>query len=134
MSFCGHTILQSGILLIKDALQDERFCDNPLVVEDPKIRFYAGYPLKSSSGCHLGSLCIIDTKPRDIPEAKLNLLKDFALLVEKEFFEKRKSTAYLSEIAKIQEMHISGASDEELFSNVLKFLLAHTGSRAVPLK
>jgi diguanylate cyclase (GGDEF)-like protein len=126
VSFCGHTILQDEIMVIEDATQDERFHDNPLVTEEPKIRYYAGCPLKSPTGNRLGTLCIIDTKPRHIPIEKLRCLKDLVLLIEKEFFEKRKSAAYLGEIAKMQEMHISGASRGQLFESILGFLIEHT--------
>lgn len=50
VSFCGHTISQSGLFHVTDASSDERFADNPLVAGDPKIRFYAGIPLHTSSG------------------------------------------------------------------------------------
>ena len=128
VSFCGHTILQEGIFFVEDTLKDKRFCDNPLVVEEPKIRFYAGYPLKSSAGHAIGTLCIIDTKPRHISKEKLSMLKDFVLLIESEIFEKRKSSAYLGVISKIQEMHINGDSQVDLFNEIMIFLLNHTAS------
>ena len=81
-SFCGHTILQDEIFIVEDTLEDERFWDNPLVVEDPKIRFYAGYPLKSLLGNNVGALCIADTKPRRLSEDELFLftrIGDFML-------------------------------------------------------
>ena len=128
VSFCGHAILSNSILVVEDASKDERFHDNPLVTGEPYIRFYAGFPIKSASGYRVGTLCIIDTKPRKIPYKKLKYLQKYASLIEKEFLEKRKSTGYLKEIAKIQEMYISNASNKQLFDYILSFLLRHTGS------
>lgn len=84
ISFCGHAILGSGIFLIPDARQDPRFADNPLVTGPPHIRFYAGCPLRSSSGHRLGTLCIIDTEPRTLEAGDLQALADLAAMVERE--------------------------------------------------
>lgn len=83
ISFCGHAILNEGVFIIPDALKDERFFDNPLVVNDPKIRFYAGCPL-TVLNARIGTLCIIDRKPREITHEELIVLKDLASLVESE--------------------------------------------------
>lgn len=84
ISFCGHAILGEDIFMVPDALSDERFSDNPLVVDEPKIRFYAGCPLKVSNGSKLGTLCLIDREPRDFPEEDLELLRDLAIMAEQE--------------------------------------------------
>jgi len=83
MSFCGHAILGSEVFIIRDAIEDERFADNPLVLNDPNIRFYAGCPL-TVNGHRLGTLCIIDKAPRDFGNDDIDALKDLASMVERE--------------------------------------------------
>ncbi len=74
ISFCGHAILEDEELIINDTLKDERFRNNPMVTKKPKIRFYAGIPLRSADGFKVGVLCIKDTKPRKLSfEQKENL-------------------------------------------------------------
>lgn len=80
ISFCGHTILQRTPLIIEDALDDPRFCDNPLVLEQPHIRFYAGFPLISSNGLALGSLCAVDQQPRRLEPQQIAALERLARL------------------------------------------------------
>ena len=84
ISFCGHAILGNDIFVIPDATKDERFSDNPLVLNEPNIRFYAGCPLRSLNGSKLGTLCIIDQKPRSLDEDDLKTLHDLASMVERE--------------------------------------------------
>lgn len=84
ISFCGHAILLDGALVIEDALQDERFADNPLVTGEPHIRFYAGQPLRTMSGKAVGTLCIIDREPRTFGEEDVAMLSDLAAMVERE--------------------------------------------------
>ena len=64
ISFCGHAILQAGIFEITDARHDPRFADNPLVTGAPFVRFYAGCPLVMANGEAVGTLCLIDRRPR----------------------------------------------------------------------
>lgn len=84
ISFCGHAILGDDLFIIPDASKDVRFEDNPLVLDEPNIRFYAGVPLKSISGDPLGTFCIIDSKPRTLNSLQIRSLKDLAFLAERE--------------------------------------------------
>ena len=74
-SFCTHAIKENTPLIIEDALKDKRFINNPLVTSDPKIRFYAGFPLKTNDGNKLGTLCVIDRKPGFLNPRQLNIMK-----------------------------------------------------------
>ncbi len=84
ISFCGHAILGDDLFLIPNALEDERFHDNPLVVANPNIRFYAGCPLKVANGHKMGTLCLIDDKPRELDDEDKELLQDLAAMAEQE--------------------------------------------------
>ncbi len=84
ISFCGHAIHEDGILLVEDARADERFHDNPLVAREPSIRFYAGCPLRGGTGYRLGTLCLIDRRPRRFGAEELSLLRDLAAMVDRE--------------------------------------------------
>jgi GAF domain-containing protein len=83
VSFCGHAILQEDIFIIPDSRADERFADNPLVVNEPHVIFYAGAPLRMPSGYVIGTLCLIDHHPRDLDATELAILASLRdLLVE----------------------------------------------------
>ncbi|WP_217534535.1 ATP-binding protein [Vibrio metschnikovii] len=82
ISFCGHAILNSEVFVIENALVDQRFCDNPLVMGAPDIRFYAGAPLHSTKGYRIGTLCLIDSQPRSFSSKQRSMLKDLAATVE----------------------------------------------------
>jgi diguanylate cyclase (GGDEF)-like protein len=84
ISFCGHAINQDGLFIIPNASKDERFFDNPLVTAAPKIRFYAGYPLKIREGLNIGTLCLIDEEPREMDEEDQQLFRDLGAIIEQE--------------------------------------------------
>ena len=84
ISFCGHAIVKDDVFWIEDASLDPRFHDNPLVEGEPHIRFYGGYPLASRFGHQVGTLCVIDTKPRPRTVREVGLLEDLGRMVESE--------------------------------------------------
>jgi PAS domain S-box-containing protein len=84
VSFCAHAILGSEVFEVPDATKDERFQDNPLVTAPPDIRFYAGAPIAAPDGRKIGTLCLIDRRPRSLSAEQKRILKDLSTLVENE--------------------------------------------------
>lgn len=78
ISFCGHALMSDEPLVVDDASHD------PLVVGRPDIRLYVGQPIHGPTGRRIGTLCVLDTKPREVPKDELTILKDLAILVENE--------------------------------------------------
>ena len=74
-AFCAHAINEKGVLHVGDATQDIRFSDNPLVAGEPGVRFYCGTPLVDDNGFSLGTLCVIDLKPRTLSDEQVKLLE-----------------------------------------------------------
>ncbi len=84
ISFCGHAMLADDLLVIPDTHQDERFKDNPMVVGEPHLRFYAGQSLRGPGAHRIGTFCIKDQKPRNMTDKEKENLKDLAAWVELE--------------------------------------------------
>ncbi|NVK56708.1 MAG: GAF domain-containing protein [Alteromonadaceae bacterium] len=87
ISFCGHAIEHDDIFIIENATEDHRFFDNPLVTGEPHIRFYAGCPLVHPNGHRLGTLCLIDQKPRTLSDTFRKTLYDLAAVAQLELIE-----------------------------------------------
>jgi GAF domain-containing protein len=80
-AFCNYTILQRGVFTVGNLARDERFKDNPAVRKDPKFRFYAGVPVVDADAFALGSLCIIDKKPRTLTDGEAEILRSLAYVM-----------------------------------------------------
>jgi GAF domain-containing protein len=81
MSICAHAIHGRDVMQVPDALADIRFADNPLVTGAPHMRFYAGMPLTLRDGTCVGTLCVADTRPRQLDESQLDELRRLGRLV-----------------------------------------------------
>ena len=83
-SMCAHAILGADVFVITDALRDDRFADNPNVAHDPRLRFYAGVPLTLPDGHRVGTLCIMDHRPRVLDDEQVERLRELGRMVEAE--------------------------------------------------
>lgn len=133
-AFCSYTILGDEPLEVKDATQDERFAQNPLVTSDPFIRFYHGAPLLDAEGFALGSLCVIDRKPRQLTSAQseglVALSRQFCARLELQR-QSREMAALLAEVKALQGLlpicsHCKGIRDDAgYWKSVEEYLAAH---------
>jgi GAF domain-containing protein len=135
ISFCRHTILSYETLVINDALYDERFANNPLVTADPRIRFYAGAPLITPEGHALGSLCVIDRRPRELSTAQKTALEALARQVVSQLELRRVSARLAEALDKIKLIeglipicsYCKGIRDDQGFwSTVEQFIKQHS--------
>ncbi|MGC1598272.1 MAG: GAF domain-containing protein, partial [Candidatus Acidiferrales bacterium] len=119
VAFCAHAILQPDVMVVPDALEDERFRNNPLVTGEPKIRFYAGAPLMTREGYALGTLCVMDRVPRQLSPEQLEALRALGRLVVAQL-ELRRSVADLSKA--IRERRLTEEELDQLFTLSLDML------------
>ena len=140
ISFCGHAIMADDTMVIPDALEDERFRDNPLVTGEPFVRFYAGRPLKAGDGSRVGTLCVIDSRPRQMSESDLETLRYLALWVEDELQMQALSAGQVALIAERDELARRGSLDSltrawnrGAIMDVLERELARVGREGLPL-
>ena len=101
VAFCAHAILQDEIMIVEDATRDQRFLDNPYVIGSPDIRFYAGMPLINPDGFKLGTICVIDNRPRGITPQQSFALRVLGDQVMKLLELRRKN----AELIRIHDMH-----------------------------
>lgn len=109
VSFCGHAILNDEIFEIPDASKDLRFKDNPLFLQDPHVTFYAGAPLITPSGYRIGTLCVVDDKPKKLTEDERDLLTRLSRQIVSHF-ELRYQREQMAVLNERQEMILKGAN------------------------
>ncbi len=94
LAFCSHTILGTSLLVVEDLQKDDRFSHHPLVIGDPYLRFYAGMPLVSGEGFALGSVCVLDRKPRTLTQVQVLGLEALARQIVHQLELRRKTCQY----------------------------------------
>lgn len=118
VSFCGHALAQRAPLVVPDALQDPRFADNPLVHSPPHIRFYAGVPVYSANGVPLGTVCAIDTRPRQMQPQQLRALQDLAAIAQREIIHResmrmsREISEHSAEAVRTSELRLAATFEQ----------------------
>ncbi|MFJ1466796.1 putative bifunctional diguanylate cyclase/phosphodiesterase [Massilia orientalis] len=123
ISFCGHAILDHEPLIVPDATQDARFADNPMVVNPPHVRFYAGVQLYSIDRMPLGTLCVLDRVPRTLNEEELDILRDLARMTEQLIHFRQLATAAQSLHSHV---YVDNANpDLAAAAGQVEFLLTH---------
>jgi GAF domain-containing protein len=93
ISFCGHAITKRETLVVPDALKDPRFEDNPLVLGHPHVRFYAGAGLRLPYGHVMGTLCVLDRRPREFDRLDVAILEGLRDLVVEELLRREEVTS-----------------------------------------
>lgn len=109
-SFCTLTIGQPGLMVVADAQTDPRFAENPLVVGEPRIRFYAGAPIVSLEGHPLGTLCIMDPQLRELTENQKLVLQDLADMVTHEIQAREVKLAQRNQLLRLKEQAAANSS------------------------
>jgi len=115
LAFCAHAIKQSVLMEVPDAQLDERFSNNPLVTDDPFIRFYAGMPISTPQGHRLGTLCVIDSQPRQLDNTQRDTLQRLTRMVE---YQLQLRLALLNSVERERELQDQSALAEGLLDKV----------------
>jgi diguanylate cyclase (GGDEF)-like protein len=140
IAFCAHAILGDDTLVVPDARIDPRFRDNPLVVGEPHLRFYAGHPLKGAGGENLGTLCVIDRRPRQLTAHQLETLRSLAGWAENELRVRELSEAQTDLMSELDDLRQKAMLDSmtqvwnrEAILEILERELARTVREQQPI-
>lgn len=120
ISFCAHTIQQPDMLVIEDATCDQRFSENPLVTQEPSIRFYAGVPVFSHDGLALGSICVLDRQRRKLSDEQTQALKALSLQVHDQMELRRNLAILRTTLDEQGRIAALVRQDEERFKSILE--------------
>lgn len=135
-AFCSHTILGDEVMVVEDATCDERFADNPYVIAEPHVRFYAGAPLIDRDGYALGSLCVIDSQPRPLTDPQRQVLAALARQIIAQLESRRTSAELAEALGQIKTLrgllpicaHCKCIRDDTgYWQNVETYVSSHTG-------
>ena len=135
ISFCAHTILDSKPLVVEDALFHEKFRDNPLVQEEPHIRLYAGFPLKTDINHRIGTLCVIDRIPKSLTNSQYKVMEGLAEQATTLLELRRRSLALMDEFCQMHHAqglittcsYCKSTRDSEGFwQPIERFLMQHS--------
>jgi len=127
ISFCGHVVAESSTLMVPDATADDRFADNPLVLSDPKIRFYGGVPLMTHDHYVLGTLCVIDRQPKRLSAQQLQQLESLSRLIMSQL-ELRRSSQYAQFLADVVNF-----TDDAVITNTVEGIITSWNPAAANL-
>jgi PAS domain S-box-containing protein len=119
VAFCSHTILHHDLMIVNDTLLDERFSDSPFVVEEPRIRFYAGAPLITPDGYVIGSLCVIDRVPRQLTDEQCEALRTLSRQVITQLELRAKVRTLKETIVERKEIEVRLRQSEERYRVVI---------------
>ena len=132
ISFCAYAILQDDIFIIPDTSKDSRFKNNPFVTGEAHVRFYAGFPI-SSNHHKLGTMCIIDTKPRTFTPEQYSFLKDLGALAETEIQNNTISQSHFKLVLALDQARMASLVDpltrlwnRQGIYNILKYQMEET--------
>lgn len=138
IALCDHAVRENQLFVVPDARRDPRFADNPLVTDEPHIRFYAGVPIREPTGYPVGTLCILDPRPRNANKLDFGVLRSLAALIEEELmriFHDVHSPEYIDTvqlnlaIQKAQNLFLTNESERPAFEALLENMLTMTGSQ-----
>lgn len=121
-SFCGEALQNDGPVVVNDALLDPRFATHPMVTGSPGVRFYAGQALHGPNGMRVGTLCILDSKPRQFPPSDRFMLANLATSVDRE----------INQLAQGTTDRVTGLSNRKGFEEIAGHLLAHCRRLSLP--